>query len=212
MRSGFESIKQLREVIWDHAELEEDKPAFYRNLNARVQSSLDKSIPLVKEFRDIEHQIVKTGEEISENIRPILPPIKDGLSPLEVLGKRLATINSEALAIDRKILRDHLPSTKKYLSKFLGFTGPKNYLAPLNDLAEMAKFHRLHNLRELKDSSAVQEYKNLLASIDENESTLSNLFGSTGGTQRAIKMVENTHLYKELVEAQQKQMNISFSF
>jgi hypothetical protein len=90
------------EVIWDHAELEEDKPAFYRNLNARVQSSLDKSIPLVKEIRDIEHQIVKTGEEISENIRPILPPIKDGLSPLEVLGKRLATINSEALAIDRK--------------------------------------------------------------------------------------------------------------
>jgi hypothetical protein len=129
------------------------------------------------------------------------------------------------LILEHAALHDHLPNDKKYLSALFGILGPDDVMGPLikvqlkiflnkgldvdaflknlvnlqPKLAEVARFHKLHNLPKLKYSSSIQSYQSMLDLIHQHESELLVLFGSRDQLERAIKMIiYDADNYKEL--------------
>jgi hypothetical protein len=57
---------------------------------------------------------------------------------------------------------------------------------------QLAKFYKLHDLSKIKpDILDIEEYQSLQDSFDDDESTLLDVFDSSGDLEQAIKTMQN---------------------
>ncbi|PLW25962.1 hypothetical protein PCANC_25229 [Puccinia coronata f. sp. avenae] len=101
---------------------------------AQKQPRLVYSDRMKEVMNNIQYQESQMQKQLSNNILPMLQQIKKGLSPVEVLGKRMATRNAQVLSRDQQTLKYSLLPKHQYLSKLLGLMGPNNVLKPMVEL------------------------------------------------------------------------------
>ncbi|PLW45465.1 hypothetical protein PCASD_05951 [Puccinia coronata f. sp. avenae] len=95
---------------------------------ANLKQSLHKLHSIREEDVNTAHMMLNTDNELSEQVRPMLPMLHPYLPPIRELAERMAIYHSKSLADDQKILLNYLPREKRYLSTVLGSMGPKNVL------------------------------------------------------------------------------------